>query len=167
MEGKIEMAIVIAVCGLKNSGKTTLIEKLVSRMSGCGVRVAVIKHDGHDFACDIPDTDTYRFSKSGAYGVAAFSDNRMFIHRQGMGETEQEIMQMFPEAEVILIEGLKESKYRKIEVIRGAISKEPVSDKEGRFLIVTDLPQDFLEETCLGFDEIDKIVDMIMVKSDE
>ena len=47
------MANVIAVCGCKNSGKTTLISRIVNKLSYEGFKVAVIKHDGHNFACDI------------------------------------------------------------------------------------------------------------------
>ena len=40
---------VAAVCGVKNSGKTTLLIRLVKLLSDRGIRTAVIKHDGHDF----------------------------------------------------------------------------------------------------------------------
>lgn len=79
------MTRVCAVCGVKNSGKTTLIEKLIREYTARGVRTAVIKHDGHDFACDIPGTDSSRFYEAGAYGTAVFSDNRIFVHRQEIG----------------------------------------------------------------------------------
>ena len=39
----------VAVCGVKNSGKTTLLSRLVGELSKEGMKVAVIKHDGHDF----------------------------------------------------------------------------------------------------------------------
>ena len=100
------MAAVIAICGIKNSGKTTLITKLVSVLSGQGYKVAVIKHDGHDFACDIPGTDTYRFTDSGAYGVACFSEHRMFLHRKGTGESIEDLIMLFPEADIIFVDTL-------------------------------------------------------------
>ncbi len=46
------MGIFSAVCGIKNSGKTTLTEKIVKALTGRGMRVAVIKHDGHAFECE-------------------------------------------------------------------------------------------------------------------
>ena len=153
--------VMVAICGVKNSGKTTLIEKLVSRMAEDGKRVAVIKHDGHDFTCDIPNTDTYRCSQAGAYGVAAFSSGRVFVHRKGTGESEKELFRLFSDADVILVEGLKDSEYRKIEVVRGAVSRDPVSNPAGRFLIVSDLPSNCFQEECLGFDEIDAIIQRI------
>ena len=68
------MTAVCAVCGVKNTGKTTLIEKLIREYAARGVRTAVIKHDGHDFICDVPGTDSSRFYEAGAYGTAVFSD---------------------------------------------------------------------------------------------
>ena len=48
---------VLAVSGVHNSGKTTLLEKLLPILRGRGLKVGVIKHDGGDFAPDAPGTD--------------------------------------------------------------------------------------------------------------
>lgn len=149
---------VVVVCGVKNSGKTTLVEKLTERLTHSGKRVAVIKHDGHDFTCDIPGTDSDRFWSAGAYGTAVYSQNQSFVHKRQCEETEKELIEQFPEADIIFIEGRKDSTYPKIEVIREEISSAPVSNPEGRFLIVTDRrAQEFQEETA-GFHEIDKVI---------
>ena len=156
---------IVAVCGVKNSGKTTLLAELVKELAARGKRTAVSKHDGHDFSCDIPGTDSYRLKEAGAYGTAVFSDSRILIHKTGTGEREEALIRMFPEADVILIEGMKERGFPKIEVIREGISRYPVSNPEGRFLIVTDRdPQDYEEETA-GFEETARIVDRILQES--
>ena len=59
---------IFAISGVKNSGKTTLICKLLEIFKEKGLKVAVLKHDGHDFEPDIPGTDTYRQLQAGAYG---------------------------------------------------------------------------------------------------
>ena len=51
--------LILAVSGVKNSGKTTLIASLLSKLKQKGLKVAVIKHDGHEFEADIPGTDTW------------------------------------------------------------------------------------------------------------
>ena len=72
------------------------------------------------------------------------------------------LVQMFPEADVIFIEGMKETSFPKIEVIREGISLDPVSNPEGRFLIVTDRnPEDYREDTA-RFEETGRIVDRIL-----
>ena len=161
------MSKVIAVCGVKNSGKTTLINKLVRAYTERGLKVAVIKHDGHDFDCDIPGTDTHSFTESGAYGTACFSQNRIFVHKQTgadperINETVKALTALFPEADLIFVEGLKGSSLNKIEVIRKGISEEPASDPEGRFLIVTDLPGDKFREETADPDDIAAIAAVI------
>lgn len=156
-----QAAKVIAVCGVKNSGKTTLLEKLVSELSRQGVKTAVIKHDGHDFACDIPGTDSYRLWRAGAYGTAVFSRNRIFVHKEGTREKVPELVKLFPEADLILVEGMKDSSYPKIEVVRKAVSTEAVSNPEGRFLIVTDLESSAFSEETAGFGDIELILKQI------
>lgn len=150
----------IVICGIKNSGKTTLLVRLVQAFSEKGLRVAVIKHDGHDFTCDIPGTDSYRFQAAGAYGTAVFSGYRTFIHKLGEPDL-GELMKQFPEADLLFIEGMKESSYPKIEVIRKAISEAPVSNPEGRFLIVTDWEQERFGEPAVGFEELEKVMEQI------
>ncbi len=152
---------VAAVCGVKNSGKTTLLENLIKSFADKGCKVAVIKHDGHDFTCDIPGTDSCRYCAAGAAGAAVYSGNQSFIHRMGMGDGLLEMIQAFPEADLILVEGEKNSSLPKVEVVRKEISGEAVSNPQGRFLIVTDWEKGhFLEET-LSFKETGTIAERI------
>ena len=154
--------LIAAICGVSNSGKTTLIKDLIAEFGRRGMRVAVIKHDGHDFECDIPGTDSYAFTEAGVYGAAVFSRNRIFVHKTGTGETEADLIGMFPEADILLIEGLKDSSYPKVELVRAGISERPVSEPEGRFLLVTDLPAGSFDEPCLRFEETEKIASAIL-----
>lgn len=105
--------LIYCICGLKNTGKTTLITRLVPILTGKGYRVAVVKHDGHDFEPDVPGTDSFRHRKAGAYGTAVFSDHRFLVTKECEGVTETEMFLHFPEADIILVEGLKKSSYPK------------------------------------------------------
>lgn len=109
----INKPVIYAICGYKNSGKTTLITKLIPLLNEKGYKVATIKHDGHDFVGDVPNTDSYKHKMAGAYGTAVFSDYRFQIVKETQGITESELMKFFPEADIILIEGLKNSGYPK------------------------------------------------------
>ncbi len=117
--------LILAISGVKNSGKTTLIEKVIPFLVCSGLKVATIKHDGHDFEPDVPSTDTYKHRKSGAYGVGIFSNNRFMVTKEE-STTYEDMVRHFPEADVILLEGFKFSDVQKIEVIRSNISKEAV-----------------------------------------
>ena len=70
---------VLAVSGVHNSGKTTLLEKLLPLLRRRGLKVGVIKHDGHDFTPDVPGTDSFRLREAGADGVAVYSSQRYLL----------------------------------------------------------------------------------------
>lgn len=102
---------VFAISGYKNSGKTTMITRLLPELKRRGYRVAVVKHDGHDFESDVPGTDSWRHQKAGAYGTAVFSKNRILITKEWEDANEKMLFQAFPEADIILLEGMKHSSY--------------------------------------------------------
>ena len=129
---------IVAICGRKNSGKTTLITKLIPVFKHRGFKVATIKHDGHDFEADTKGTDTFRHKESGAYGTAIFSNNKWMIVKDEKTK-EDELIELFPEADVILLEGFKYSTYPKIEVVREDISNESICNKENLILIAADI----------------------------
>ena len=107
----LQMPFIFAISGYKNSGKTTLITRLIPVLVSRGYRVAVIKHDGHDFESDVPGTDSYRHQKAGAYGTAVFSGKRIMLTKEIQGVDETRLFAAFPEADIIVIEGLKNSSY--------------------------------------------------------
>ena len=113
--------LVIAVSGVKNSGKTTLIEAMLPLLAEAGLRVAVIKHDGHCFDPDPPGTDTGRFMAAGAAGTAIFDGEKFKVVKK-QPVTEAFLIAQFPEADLILLEGFKYTPWPKLEVVRGEIS---------------------------------------------
>lgn len=137
----VEKPMVYVICGYKNSGKTTLITKLIPLLNQKGYKVATIKHDGHDFVGDVPDTDSYRHKTAGAYGTAVFSENRFQIVKEIPGITESDLMEFFPEADIILIEGLKNSQYQKYicDYPNAIPNAEEIADEIVRHILVKDL----------------------------
>ena len=130
---------VIAVSGVKNSGKTTLIEGVLPHLSAAGLRVAVVRHDGHSFQPEPPDTDTGRLLAAGAWGAAIFDGEKYKVVRREVVD-EAALIAQFPEADLVLLEGFKGSGWPKIEVVRGAVSSAPVCDPTTLLALVTDLP---------------------------
>ena len=130
---------VIAVSGVKNSGKTTLIEGVLPHLSAAGLRVAVVKHDGHSFQPEPPDTDTGRLLAAGAWGAAIFDGEKYKVVRREVVD-EAALIAQFPEADLVLLEGFKGSGWPKLEVVRGAVSSAPVCDPATLLALVTDLP---------------------------
>lgn len=132
---------IFAVSGVKNSGKTTLICKLLEIFKEKGLKVAVFKHDGHDFESDVPGTDTYRQLQAGAYGTVVFSAGKYMLVKQQPQVSEKELMEFFPEADLILLEGFKYSTYPKIEIVRKGNSAESVCDSRYLTAIASNLDE--------------------------
>jgi molybdopterin-guanine dinucleotide biosynthesis protein B len=126
---------VIAVSGPKNSGKTTLIEGMMPHLAAAGLRVAVIKHHGHIFDPDTPGTDTYRFNHSGAYGTVITDDECYMLVKRARTD-ELDLIGLFPEADLILLEGYKDSPWPKIEMRRDAAVS--VCDRDSIIAVVAD-----------------------------
>jgi molybdopterin-guanine dinucleotide biosynthesis protein B len=128
---------IIAVSGVKNSGKTTLLTKLIPALKARGVACAVIKHDGHGFAADREGTETCRMLASGAIGAAIF-DGEKFQAVKYAAVTEEDLIALYPEADLILLEGFKWTAYPKVEIVRKGVSDRAVCDPNTLLALVTD-----------------------------
>ncbi len=126
---------VIAVCGVKNSGKTTFLEQVIPHLVASGLRVGVLKHDGHDFNPDVPGTDSFRLREAGAEAVAVYSRFRYLMTREWNEARPDELLPAFAGVDVVLLEGGKRSDFPKIEVLplTGGMT---VSSEDGTLLAV-------------------------------
>ncbi|MEA4973193.1 MAG: molybdopterin-guanine dinucleotide biosynthesis protein B [Candidatus Metalachnospira sp.] len=139
MDTKKSDPFILAVSGVKNSGKTTLITKLIKEFNKNKIKVAVIKHDGHDFSYDVPKTDTFSCFEAGAYATAVFSNNKYMVVKKERQTSVDQLKDFFPEADIILLEGMKNSAYPKIEVIRKSVSNKSVVSGGNLLAIATDM----------------------------
>ena len=127
---------IVAVSGAKKAGKTSLLEMLIPALARRGVRAAVIKHSGHSFAPDREGTDSFRMLAAGAVGTAVFDGEKIQLVRYAQ-VTESDLFDCFPDADLILLEGFKDSSWPKIEILRGE-GAMPVSDPATWIALVTD-----------------------------
>lgn len=135
-------AAVLAVSGVKNSGKTTLIERLLPLLAARGLRVAVIKHDGHSYTPDTPGTDSYRYFQAGACASVVY-DHEKYTVSQRASVDETHFLSTFPEADLIVLEGFKASRYPKLEIVRRGVSLEPVCEPASCLAYVSDVDYPF------------------------
>ena len=154
------MAAVIAVSGVKNSGKTTLIEKLIPALNERGVKTVVLKHDGHSFAADREGTDTCRFLAAGAMGAAIF-DGEKFQAVKYVSVTEKDLIALYPEAELILLEGFKWTDYPKLELVRRGVSEKPICDPDTLLALVTDTDCRIPGVPTFGFEDIEPLAELL------
>lgn len=129
---------IFAISGVKNSGKTTLICRLLEIFKDKGLKVAVLKHDGHDFVPDVPGTDTYCQLQSEPTAQQFFS-GQIYAGKTAAADFRKRAGRIFPEADLILLEGFKYSTYPKIEIIRKGNSAESVCNPKKLMAIATNL----------------------------
>ena len=151
---------IIAVSGVKNSGKTTLLTKLIPALQRRGVSCAVIKHDGHGFAADREGTDTCRMLAAGATGTAIF-DGEKFQAVKYAAVSEADLFALYPEADLILLEGFKWTAYPKIELVRSGVSEQPVCDPDTLLALVTDTAARIPGIPSYAFEAIEDLADLI------
>ena len=135
----IRRPLVFCVSGVKNSGKTHLVERLVHAFARRKMTVGVIKHDGHSFECDVEGTDSDRFYKAGAAATAVFSDSQSFL-RVRREVPAKELIRQMGDVDVVMIEGMKYSSWPKIEVIRKAVTDRSVCDRQTLLCVAADTP---------------------------
>lgn len=130
--------LIFCVSGIKNSGKTTLITNLINEFKNDFPRIAVIKHDGHDFTIDHEGTDTDKITKAGTVKTVIFSSEKYASICKDSFDIEKELNDM-RDMDMIILEGMKNSCYPKIEILRKGISDEPVCEKSTLIAIATDI----------------------------
>lgn len=129
--------VVVAVSGIKNAGKTTFLEEILPLLRGHGLRVGVIKHDGHSFVPDVPGTDSFRLREAGAQAVAVYSAGRWMLVREEPAPLSELISHM-SDMQLILLEGQKDSLWPKIELVRAAVSQQSICRPETLLALATD-----------------------------
>ena len=109
----------IAVIGWKNSGKTTLVSRLVSHLRKKKFKVGVVKHAHHTFDIDHPNTDSYKIREAGSYKTTIVSEKRLaHIEEKISSEIDtEELIQLNKGCDILIFEGFKKiKKLSKIEV---------------------------------------------------
>lgn len=119
----------IGFIGYSNTGKTTLIERLIPLFAARGLRVSAIKHAHHGFDMDRPGKDSYRYREAGAGQVLIATDERWAL----LTETPRRpapldalLAQLAP-CDLVIIEGFKsEGRIPRIEVRRTTNTEPPL-----------------------------------------
>lgn len=112
---------VLQIAGYQNSGKTTLMEKLIAHATEQGKRVAVIKHHGHGGVPELPDgKDSTRHHQAGAFVTGVEGGGILQLTIQQPSWTLPELLKLYDQFPVdsILIEGFKQTDYPKVVIIR-------------------------------------------------
>ncbi len=117
------MKTVSFIAASSNSGKTTLIERIIPLLKERGLRVAVVKHASKGFEIDRPGKDSFRFREAGADAVVLVGPEDLALIRSSAQEPSlAELEAMAGDVDVLMREGFKKSGENRIEVFRSGVS---------------------------------------------
>lgn len=153
---------VIAFAAYSGTGKTTLIEKLIPALKKKGLRLAVLKHDGHRFEIDQEGKDSWRFAQAGADIIMISSAEKTAYIEQGNLSLEQ-ILGMIHSVDLILVEGYKNENLPQIGIARKETGKGFPADTSRYIALVTDLELE-TQLPCFHPEDIDSIAAFAMEK---
>jgi molybdopterin-guanine dinucleotide biosynthesis protein B len=152
---------VLGIVGWKNSGKTTLVERLVAELTRRSWRISTVKHAHHGFDIDRPGSDSFRHRAAGAGEVLIASANRWaLMHEAGDAEPSLEaLIERLAPCDLVIVEGWKRDSHPKIEVRRTATrDRMPLAgDGDAGFIAIA---ADHAVETDLPFFDLDAVADI-------
>jgi len=154
---------IVSVVGKSDSGKTTLIEKIVPELARRGYRVATIKHDVHGFEIDREGKDSWRHRKAGAEAVVISSPGQIALIRNVERDlTLAELRERFiDDVDIIITEGFKKDVQPKIEVFRRETHRELLTSEEDNVVAVVSNERFDLSVPCLDLEDVKGVVDVI------
>lgn len=155
-----------AFIGRSNTGKTTLLKRLILELKKRGYSLGAIKSCSHGFSLDLEGKDSWHLMESGAQAVALIGDARTaFIKNNKVRPSIKDIAKdYFGNMDVVLSEGgRRETQIDKIEILRKGVQSFPETSMHDLSAVISDCDID-LDIPVFKSTEINKIADFIEKK---
>lgn len=160
---------IFGVTGWKDSGKTTMVERLVAELTRRGRRVSTVKHAHHAVDIDHPGRDSFRHREAGAIEVAVVAETRWALMHELRGEAEPplgEILARLSPVDLVIVEGYKREPHPKLEVRRRAAANVALAPSNPTIIaIATDHEVEAADNPTglpvFGLDDIPAIADLV------
>lgn len=155
------------VVGWKNAGKTGLMERLVTEITGRGITVSTVKHAHHSFDVDHPGKDSFRHRTAGASEVLLASGNRFALMHELRGASEPslaELLTRLSPVDLVLIEGYKRDDHPKVEAHRSVTGNPLIAPGDPTVrAVAADVPID-LDRPVFDLNDTAAIADFILAE---
>jgi molybdopterin-guanine dinucleotide biosynthesis protein B len=153
---------IVSFVGKSNSGKTTVIEKILPLLKKRGLRIAVIKHALHGFEIDRRGKDSFRHKAAGADAVVVASPSCVAVVRDASNPALDELLQYVSDMDLVFTEGFKRERHPKIEVLRAERGGPLLcADDPTLTAVVTDLAVS-LSVPVFGLEQIEDLAGFIV-----
>jgi molybdopterin-guanine dinucleotide biosynthesis protein MobB len=158
---------VYGITGWKNSGKTTLVERLVAEMVARGFSVSTIKHAHHGFDLDQPGKDSHRHRAAGAGQVIVASRLRWALMTEtgaaGEEATLADLLARLDPVDLVLVEGYKRDAHPKIEARRAETAQDLIAEGDPTIeAVASDGPLPGLDRPVFDLDDVPRVADFIL-----
>lgn len=156
----------VAIVGHKNSGKTTLAERLVAAFTALGLGVCAIKHTSDEVGFDKPRADSDRLKKAGAIAVGMVAKSEIGFYTSHTDDTSESWMESVFAAlphrpDLVIYEGYRGGPHPKVEcILRPDVSTPSFSTGQGLIAVVSDHPIT-TDVPVFAYDPLGPIVDVI------
>lgn len=149
------------VAAQSETGKTTILEKLLPELKKRGLRVAALKGNLHHYNLDQAGKDSWRFAQAGAAVAGLTTADSYFLFGTSEEKSGTEAAaELLTNIDLLIIEGNKKSKNPKIEVVRSAINPEPLLP-ENTVAVVSDRDDLDLEIPVIDINDSKALADFI------
>ncbi|MEM8654844.1 MAG: molybdopterin-guanine dinucleotide biosynthesis protein B [Pseudomonadota bacterium] len=156
---------IYGVVGWKNAGKTGLMERLVTEITGRGITVSTVKHAHHTFDVDHPGKDSHRHRVAGASEVLLASRNRVALMqelRDADEPTLDDLLKRLSPVDLVLVEGYKRDVHPKVEAHRAETGNPLIAPDDPTIrAIASDTPLD-MDRPVFDLNDTKAIADFIL-----
>lgn len=156
---------IYGIVGYKNAGKTGLMERLVTEITGRGISVSTLKHAHHSFDVDHPGKDSYRHRQAGAQQVLLASGTRWALMSELRGADEPplaDLLRLMSPVDLVLVEGYKRDAHPKVEAFRAVTGNPLIAPDDPTVRAVASDTALTLDRPVFDLDDTAAIADFIL-----
>ena len=161
---------IIAIVGKSNSGKTTLLEKLISNLTQKGYKIGSVKHAHDGFDMDREGKDSWRHKKAGAASTLVISQDKIALIKDDTTTYVEKMKFYLADNDIIIAEGFKKQNFPKIEIFRTqSIHKEPLCINDKNLIAFVTNSDYKLDVPTFGLEDIDELsnfIELNFIKND-
>ncbi len=139
-------------------------ERLVAEFKSRSLSVSTIKNAHHGFDVDQPGKDSFRHRQAGAQEVLIASEKRWVLMHENSDEVQPsltDLIKKMSKVDLVLIEGFKQERHFKIEVVRKVRDQNLIAENDPTILAVASDVDISTEKTCINLNDTIGIANFI------
>ena len=139
-------------------------ERLVKEFKSRNFSVSTIKNAHHGFDVDQPGKDSFRHRQAGADEVIVASSKRWVLMHENNDDEKirlKDLIKKLSKVDLVLVEGFKQERHPKIEVVRKARDQNLIAENDPTILAVATDVEISSEKTCINLNDTIGIANFI------